>query len=165
MKRAANPIESKPIIQNQKLDIIMNASPLYFSIEDYAKLSLLASAASRPGMPGPLRSELDRGVVVDSSALPPAAVRLGSTVDIEDLETGEVETYTLVFPERSNVDARQLSVLAPIGTAIIGCLQGAEVAWSTPGGTRRLRIRQVAQPEETSAPSGYTLPLALRSAS
>lgn len=130
----------------------MNTDPLYFSLEDYTKLSLLASAAQRPGMPSRLQSELSRGVVLDASALPPNAVRLGSTVEIEDLESGEVETYTLVLPERANVDARELSVLAPIGTAVIGCLQGAEVAWPTPGGTRRLRIARVARPEATFAP-------------
>jgi regulator of nucleoside diphosphate kinase len=134
--------------------IMINPGPLYFSIEDYSKLSLLASAASRPGMPSQLRSELNRGVVLDASALPLSAVRLGSTFDIEDLETGEIETYTLVLPEQADVDARKLSVLAPIGTAIIGCPQDAEVAWSTPGGTRRLRVHRVIQPEESAASVG-----------
>lgn len=143
----------------------MNTGPLYFSLEDYTKLSLLASAASRPGMPSQLRTELNRGVVVDASALPVTAVRLGSTVAIEDLETGEVETYTLVLPEQADVDARKLSVLAPIGTAVIGCLQDADVAWSTPGGTRRLRVRCVTQSEAPATPVGLTLPLALPSAS
>ncbi|ACB75902.1 GreA/GreB family elongation factor [Opitutus terrae] len=143
----------------------MNTSPLYFSIEDYTKLSLLATATSRPGTPSQLRSELSRGVVVDATALPPTAIRLGSTVEIEDLESGEIETYTLVLPEQANVDARKLSVLAPIGTAVIGCLQGAEVAWSTPGGTRRLRIGRVSPPAEPATPVGLTLPLALPSAS
>lgn len=138
----------------------MNTAPLYFSLEDYTKLSLLASATTRPGQLGELRSELNRSVVLDASALPAGVVRLGSTVELEDLASGEIETYTLVLPERSNVDARMLSVLAPIGTAVIGCLQGAEVAWPTPGGTRRLRIVRVGRPEETAVAPGLTLPAA-----
>lgn len=144
---------------------MINSGPLYFSIEDYSKLSLLASAGSRPGMPGPLRSELNRGVVLDSAAVPLTAVRLGSNVDIEDLETGEIETYTLVTPDQADVSARKLSVLAPIGTAIVGCAQGAEVAWSTPGGVRRLRVQRVTQPDGAAASAGQNLPVLLRRAS
>jgi regulator of nucleoside diphosphate kinase len=73
-------------------------------------------------------------------------VTIGSRAEIEDLTTGEVEEYTLTFPQNASLEKRMLSVLAPIGTAIIGCVQGTEVSWATPGGTRRIKLRRVVQP-------------------
>ncbi len=146
----------------------MNPTLLYITTEDRAKLCLLLRAATDP-MRYPalhrLRSELDRAIVVDPTAIASTVVTMGSRVALEDLSTGEVDEYTLVFPEHANVDARRLSVLAPIGTAILGYTQGDEVSWATPGGTRRIKLRQVVQPARSPAPTGFALPVALPSTS
>jgi regulator of nucleoside diphosphate kinase len=78
---------------------------------------------------------------------------MDSTVEFEDLGTNEIEEYTITFPDRANVDEKRLSILAPIGTALIGCRVGDVVSWSTPGGTRQLKVRQVDPPVSEPAPS------------
>ena len=128
----------------------MNDRPIYITADDHAKLRLLLDslgASSRTGAVQKLRGELDRAVVLDGNAVPPNVVTLNAQFQIEDLSTGEVDGYTLVFPDRANVDQHMLSVLAPIGTAVLGYREGDEVEWATPGGVRRFRIRHVVRPE------------------
>lgn len=124
----------------------MTLTPIYLSREDHAKLRLLLasiSSSSTHRTLHKLREELDRAVVVDSTEIPADVVALDATVEYEDLATGEVEAYTLTLPERARVEEQRLSILAPIGTALIGCRVGDVVNWSTPGGDRQLRIRRV----------------------
>lgn len=127
----------------------MNQTPIYLSRPDHAKLTLLLSAATA-GRPSAtlqkLREELDRAVVLDPAALPAELVTIDSAVTFEDVATEEIETYTISLPERANPDARRLSVLAPIGLALIGCRVGDVVNWHTPGGNRQLKVKAVAQP-------------------
>lgn len=94
----------------------------------------------------PLCAELERAEVLPAETLPPSVVVMGSRVEIEDRESGEVDTYTLVYPEQAAAAAGRLSILAPIGTAIIGFAEGDTFAWRTPGGTRQLLIRKVSPP-------------------
>lgn len=95
-----------------------------------------------------LQAELLRAKVVDSSEVPPDVITMESTVRLRDLDTGEVETYTLVYPEQANIAKSRLSILAPIGTAIIGYRAGDVVRWPVPSGTRRLQVEEVLfQPE------------------
>jgi regulator of nucleoside diphosphate kinase len=127
----------------------MTDRPIYISSEEHAQLRLLLEslgAASRSGAPLKLHQELERAVVLDAAAMPANVVTLNSRFEIEDLQTGEVEEFTLVSPERANVDQRLISVLAPIGTAVLGYSEGDEVEWTTPGGVRRFRIRKVLRP-------------------
>ncbi len=56
----------------------------------------------------------------------------------------------LVFPAQADIGAQRLSVLAPVGTALLGYREGDEVEWLTPGGLRRLRIEKVIQPSSRS---------------
>ena len=126
----------------------MNNTPIYMTRDDHAKLRLFvttalyspASTAVRK-----LREELDRAIVVDSHAIPPGVVTLDARVEFEDLSTGEVEEYIITFPERANIAEKRVSILAPIGTGLIGCREGNIVTWTTPGGIRRLRIRRVTE--------------------
>lgn len=125
----------------------MNHTPIYISRDDNAKLRLLLATALHSNANSALqnlRAELDRAVVIDPAAIPAGIVTMDSTVEFEDLATGEVEAYTIAFPDRANVELKRLSILAPIGTALIGCRVGDIVRWSTPGGERQLKIRQVA---------------------
>ncbi|HVZ65095.1 MAG TPA: nucleoside diphosphate kinase regulator [Lacunisphaera sp.] len=125
----------------------MNHTPIYISRDDNSKLRrLLATPIYAPAMLGPLRKlreELDRAMVIDSSALPDDIVTMDSTVEFEDLATGEIEEYTLTYPDRADVEQKRISILAPIGTALIGYRVGDRVKWPTPGGIRELKIRRV----------------------
>lgn len=95
-----------------------------------------------------LEAELERASGVDSAEVPHDVVTMNSTVEIRDLKSGETETYTLVYPERANIEASRISVLAPIGTAILGCRVGDVVRVQTPSGARRIRVEEIHfQPE------------------
>jgi regulator of nucleoside diphosphate kinase len=77
---------------------------------------------------------------------------MNSTVRVGDLETGEEETYTLVYPEEADIEANRLSVLAPVGTALIGYRAGDVVEWPVPAGVRRFRVEAVLfQPKSARA--------------
>lgn len=100
---------------------------------------------------GDLRSlaeELRRGRAVDSRDIPPTVVTMNSRVALLDVGTGEKMEYTLVFPQEADIDSGRISVLSPIGTAVLGYSVGDEIEWNVPGGTRRIRIVAVPyQPE------------------
>lgn len=131
----------------------MNHTPIYISRDDNTKLRLLLATAlhSRAtAAPRNLREELDRAVVIDPAAFPVDVVTMDSTVEFEDLSTSEVEEYTITFPDRADVERKRISILAPIGTALLGCRVGDIVNWSTPGGIRRLKVRRVTVPTPES---------------
>lgn len=92
-----------------------------------------------------LEEELDRAMIVSDGALPPDVVALESTVVVIDAESAASRSYTLVVPEQADVAHGRVSVLAPLGVALLGCRVGDEVEQRTPGGLRRLRIESVQQ--------------------
>lgn len=95
-----------------------------------------------------LLGELQRAKSVKPQKVPPNVVTMNSTVHLRDLDTGEEETYTLVFPRDADADDGRISVLAPIGTAIIGNSVGDTIEWPVPSGLRRLKVEAVVyQPE------------------
>jgi regulator of nucleoside diphosphate kinase len=100
-----------------------------------------------------LRAELSKARIVQPDKAPRNAVTMNSTVTLRDLETGERETYTLVYPDRADIANNRLSVLAPVGTAILGQRVGDEITWKVPSGWRRLKVqRVVSQPEREGLP-------------
>ncbi len=99
-----------------------------------------------------LQDELDRAYVVAPEDLPDDAVTLESRVLIRDLDTSECSVYTLVCRTRADLSMGELSVLAPLGTALVGYRTGDTVVWGTPNGTRRVLIEGVKQPNESGEP-------------
>jgi regulator of nucleoside diphosphate kinase len=99
-----------------------------------------------------LRAELDRAEIVRPEDVPRNVVTMNSTVVLRDLDTKEKETYTLVFPDAADIANDRLSVLAPVGTAILGERVGDVVRWRVPQGWRRLKVERVLyQPEREGA--------------
>ena len=95
-----------------------------------------------------LAKELARAKIVPPERIPPDVVTMNSRVVLRDLNSDETMTYTLVFPKDADIDAGAISILAPVGTAIIGYAVGDVIEWPVPGGTRRIRIEQILyQPE------------------
>ena len=121
---------------------------------DFPRLTqLLASGFARAIGPreylDALRDELHRASIVPPDNVPEGTVTMNSRVQLRDLDTGELETYTLVYPHTANIAENRLSVLAPVGTAILGYSVGDVVRWRVPDGIRRLRIEHVLdQPEK-----------------
>lgn len=95
-----------------------------------------------------LKKELDRACIVDSKSVPGDVVTMNSKFRIKDLDSGEEGIFTLVFPEKSDIDRNQISVLAPVGTAVIGYKVGDIIQWEVPAGLRKLKLEEVLyQPE------------------
>ena len=95
-----------------------------------------------------LQGELDRAHIVEPTAVPQDVVTMNSRVRLIDVETNEEQVYTVVFPAEANLDQRKISILAPIGTAILGYRVGDTVHWPVPGGIKKLRIEEILyQPE------------------
>lgn len=95
-----------------------------------------------------LAGELEQAEVVSSKDVPPDVVTMNSKVVLRDLNTSEQMTYVLVFPRDANIDVGAISVLAPVGTAILGYSKGDVVEWPVPSGMRRISIDDVLyQPE------------------
>ncbi len=92
-----------------------------------------------------LEGELARATIVEPSDLPRDVVAMNSTVWFRDLDTEEIERYQLVFPPDANVIHDRISVLAPIGTALLGYRLRDVVEWCVPQGRRRLEITKVIQ--------------------
>lgn len=95
-----------------------------------------------------LEEELDRAEIVEERDLPPDVVTMRSRVRVRDAATGDEAVYTLSFPAEADLTKGRLSVLAPIGTALLGYRQGDVVESPTPGGMRTLEVAAVLyQPE------------------
>ncbi len=96
-----------------------------------------------------LISELNRAKIVVAQDVPPDVITMNSKVKLLDLDTQEETIYTLVYPQDSNVDQGKISVLTPIGTALLGYSLGDIIEWPTPGGVRRLKVQELLyQPEK-----------------
>jgi regulator of nucleoside diphosphate kinase len=104
-------------------------------------------AAMRPG--GQLEEELERATVVPSAAVPETVVTMHSRVRYLDESTGERRDVQIVYPEQADVAAGRISVLAPVGAALLGLSVGQGIEWRFPDGrTRRLRVEALLfQPE------------------
>ncbi|MGD9874920.1 MAG: nucleoside diphosphate kinase regulator [Kiritimatiellia bacterium] len=95
-----------------------------------------------------LAAELDSGHLVDSKDVAPTVITMNSRFKIRDLETKEDEEYTLVFPADADFEAGRISVLSPVGTALLGYSEGETVEWAVPAGKRRMKIEKILyQPE------------------
>lgn len=93
-----------------------------------------------------LELELHRANVVEPHELPDDVVVMNSTVWFRDLQSEEIEQYELVFPRDADVLHNRISVLAPVGTALLGYRRHDIVEWPTPSGCRQLEIVKVLQP-------------------
>jgi regulator of nucleoside diphosphate kinase len=105
-----------------------------------------------------LEGELARARVVEQDELPRDVVAMNSTVWFRDLDSEELERYTLVFPPNADVSRDRISILAPIGTALLGYRLRDVVEWSVPQGRRRLEITKVEQHQPDYEPEPVALP-------
>jgi regulator of nucleoside diphosphate kinase len=86
--------------------------------------------------------------VVTPAGIPPDVITMNSRVCLQDMDSGEDLVYTLVFPGDADVESGKISVLAPIGTAMIGYRSGDRITWSVPGGVKKLKVKKILyQPE------------------
>ena len=131
----------------------MEPRDIYITDYDLVRLKELLQAGigfaerDRPSLET-LQGELDRAHIVEPAAVPNDVVTMNSQVRLTDVNTNEEQIYTVVFPSQANLDQGKISILAPIGTAILGYRVGDTVKWPVPGGIKTLRIKEIVyQPE------------------
>ena len=100
-----------------------------------------------------LEQELDRAEVVEPEAIPRDVVTMNSEVRLKDLDSGESRVYRLIFPTQTRTE-NSVSVLAPIGTAMLGYRVGDVIEWRVPKGIRRLEVLEVIYQPEAAVVSG-----------
>jgi regulator of nucleoside diphosphate kinase len=131
---------------NEENDIIVTA-------RDHAELSSVIAVTSKvsPRVKWELRfleNELKRARIVAPEEVPPDVITINTRAELVDLETGERMEFTLVLPADADINDGKISVLVPLGTAMLGCRVGDEFVWHVPHGLRRLKvIKLLFQPE------------------
>jgi regulator of nucleoside diphosphate kinase len=108
---------------------------LIVSVVDQERLSRLAMAAMDrlPEIADELLSEMERATIVDGDSIPSNVVRMGSTVEFVSND-GQHRRVTLVFPAEADIAQGKISVLTPVGTALIGLSEGQSIMWTTRDG-------------------------------
>ena len=97
-----------------------------------------------------LRAELERAEIVATQDISGDVITMNSTVALIDLDTREEETYTLVYPEQADTSQGRISILAPVGTAMLGYQVGDVFEWDVPAGKRRLKVAKILYQPEAS---------------
>ena len=101
-----------------------------------------------------LQAELERAEIVASDAVPPNVITMNSRAELLDLDTGERMEFTLVFPHDADVAEGRISVLAPVGSGMLGYRVGDSFERRAPYGMRRFEVIDVSfQPEAALVPS------------
>ena len=121
-----------------------HVNPVVLPESDFRILKRLASGQAgtdRDGMS--LNDEIQRAIIVKDSAFPPNTIRINTKVLIVDLETEESSSFTVVLPEHADIRQKKISVLSPMGTALVGLREGDDFSWKMPRGMRRFRVLEV----------------------
>lgn len=129
----------------------MAGKDIYITDFDRKRLMILIKSNTEPSNESYLKeleSELKRAHIVSSKEIPDNVVTMNSRVVIKFTDTNEEITYQLVFPEDADIDKGRISILAPIGTALLGYRVGDTIEWKVPAGVTKIQvIKIIYQPE------------------
>ena len=131
------------------------APKIVVNADDLAHIEALAEGAMQrnPALADRLLDELGRARIVAPAKMPANVVSIGSTVTYRDESTGLEKTVTLVFPEDADITRQRVSVMTPIGVALLGLAEGAEFYWVTRDNQRRmLSVTKVEQAAPSDGP-------------
>lgn len=120
-------------------------SSIVISKSDYSRISELLMKLNQ--INSSLAEEIERAQVVGDEELPADVVRVGSIVRFKDVETQQISTLTLVYPEESSSQENRVSILAPVGSALIGLRPGQVIEWPIPRGVKRIQVLAVEAPQ------------------
>lgn len=131
---------------------------IFITQDDYNRLEVMISEREKTEAKDSsylmaLRQELDRATIMPSDKIPPQIITMHSRARLKDMDSGEEMVYTLVFPGEADTAANKVSILAPVGTAMIGCKAGDTVTWIVPAGTRRFKVLEIMYQPEASGRS------------
>ena len=124
---------------------------IYLTEKDYQRLHSLVQAqrhVNGPEAVEALGKELKRAKVVASEEIPVDVITMNSTVRLKELKSRSEMIITIVYPKDVDLTSRKVSVLAPVGTAILGCKVGDKIEWPLPKGPVTYKIEEILyQPE------------------
>jgi regulator of nucleoside diphosphate kinase len=126
------------IIEKKEFELLKNL----ISTESYYKDKAYKSSLNK------LKKELEDVKIVDNNQMPEDVIRINSLVTIQS-PWNVTRTYQIVVPEQSDIRNNKISVVAPMGLALIGYAQGDEVEWEFPMGTKTIQILEVEQTGKT----------------
>ncbi|MEO6104538.1 MAG: nucleoside diphosphate kinase regulator [Pseudoxanthomonas sp.] len=132
------------------------APPIIVSSRDFNRLEQLLDSPALRRHPAAvaLTEELNRAEVVPVEKIPEGVVTMHSTVECEDEVSGDRHTLTLVYPNEANVGTGHVSIMAPVGSALLGLSLGQSIDWAAPDG-RKLRLRVIAVQYQPEASGGF----------
>jgi len=138
----------------------MSDRTIFITEQDRSRLWQLVTSAKYSEYRGSkyfeaLVGELERAMVVEPKSVPPDVITMNSRVQLVDLESGDTMEYTLVFPQDADLAQGKISVLAPIGTAMLGYRVGDVFSWQVPSGERRIKVEAI--PYQPEAAGDYDL--------
>lgn len=116
------------------------------STTDYDTLRELVKYTAAPNRAKEIKQltqELNKAVVLDDDKLDTGIVKLNSTVDVLNIELGKRMSLKIVLPASANVQENKISILAPIGIALIGFKENDTIQWEMPSGITHLKIIRV----------------------
>ena len=124
-----------------------STSELIISTVDYTHLMQLIEKTNTSAADA-LDEEISRAKVVDTTALPKNTVTMNSLVTFSDIDSKEEKTVQLVYPQEADINQLKISILSPVGSALIGLSLGGAIEWPIPQGKfRRLKVIAVKQPQ------------------
>lgn len=131
----------------------MKAQKIIIGEEDFQRLKNMIAEMS--GIRNPdtrgylarLEEEIDSATIIGKDEMPTGIVTMDSTVSFVEEDTGESFFYTLTWPQSADIEQNKISILAPVGMALLGYATGDTVEWDVPSGRKRFRIEAIRKKE------------------
>lgn len=122
-------------------------TPVLLGEEDFRVLKQFAEqfSSSAKTHEMTLSYELNRAIVVEDDVLPAGCIRLNSYIKVRELHSNTEMEFSIVLPGFANIKENKISILTPMGAALIGLCKGEKVEWKMPGGMKSLEILEVIQ--------------------
>jgi regulator of nucleoside diphosphate kinase len=125
---------------------------IYVTREDAERLESLAAQYQSGKTTADLEEEIARARILGADQIPASVVTMNSRVEYRDRETGTVHEVTLVYPHEADIESKKVSVLAPVGIALLGLSVGQAIDFRTPAGKEKsLEILRVTYQPEAAA--------------
>jgi regulator of nucleoside diphosphate kinase len=133
----------------------MSTRTIYITEYDHQRLRQLINEAGSTDYRGSeyldnLELELEKGKVVTPKEVPSDVVTMNTKVRLVDLEENDEMEYTLVFPDQADLAQNKISVLAPLGTAMLGYRVGDTFSFQTPSGEAKMKVKEIIYQPEAS---------------
>lgn len=93
-----------------------------------------------------LAREIEKAKLVSENKIEPQVIRINSHFEVQELASGQLLKFQLTLPKFGNIAEKRLSILSPLGVALIGFQEGMEIEWTLPGGLKKLKILSVHAP-------------------